>query len=454
MKRHVQFLCNPSLWCLVLAWGHVASSAADGGQTSDLQKNHAEYVTETSIPKVPAAALLGDITEAQIVEVSSVSKVAASLAALRSAGSNGTPFGIDVSPAMLLAERGGAFAKKIKADGYASDYLAGLIFRTRISVATTQKDNSQMSAWGITTRLIDLRDPFVDPGVERCFTSYSSSIKSGVLSAPPRPAGVFKPQHAQSLKNALTIIEPKADTQHIDAAIGQDISSPTAAMQQVRADYERLEKNAAKSAQEIQAQRKALDDEYRDCIVKARNELPKRSYLAVGYTQGSSRAVDATRPVDTQPGKALWLTFVYGFEGLGNVFGGEKKWRDSGPRSAQTTWLEATSRITLHAARKRGGSTRAEGVESNFAADVLALGFDYADVDTRRWSAQLAAQRNATGAQRRIERTAVLGLDIKVREDTWLGLSWRRRSVATGSMASEVKAQLKWAFSEGSWLQR
>lgn len=507
MKRIVRAWRRTAL----LVAGLIAAAACWAQEADTPKKNYEEYLRDTSVPAVPAAALIG-VEKSKIVEVSSVSKLSMNLTAADKAREDGTPFGIDLSPAMLLAERGGSLSRTVRADSYASDQLARILFRTRLSLAWAKRDNSRLSAWGIHTRPFDLRDPFVDRNLEACFQPYAAqytgvwsryatttrrpipaalkALAESPASAPPTQrealakAALVEFTGAEGaallqawslhVRHRLEEARPGRSPAELDRDFDVSIkpfesdlqaarSADEAALRRIAAVYAELEARAKAASALRDAELAPIAAQYKSCQTAATNRLWNRSYLAIGYSNGSAKTVDAAKPVDGDPGHAVWVTWVYGFEPLKSLWRGEAAWRDQGsridPKSLEqdprdlSDQLERNARLTLHASRHSGATKRVSDVLTSADGRLLGIGFDYSDNDARRWSAQLTHSREGEGANRKSERTAVLGLDIKLQDSLWFGLSWGRRAAQQGDAEREVKAQVKWAFSDSSWLK-
>jgi hypothetical protein len=436
---------------LMLALAAPIASAADA--SGEPAHNFGEYYRDTSVPQVPAATLLG-VDKSKIVEVSSVSKLSTTLSSARTASSAGTPFGVDIAPFLVLGNASGPIGAAIGKDRYASDPWVRLMAHTRLSFARAQDGNSTMSAWGIYTRPIDLRDPFVDPGLERCFRSFQEGyLKLKKARLPAMPALI---PDTLSVDDSLAVLNNIVDDPNnyaIYAALRTELANARRpiAKEQIQTWNARLASDYQSAARQVDAEINAeLMPIYGPCAKPALDQLANRSYLALGYSHGSARATDNSLPVDLRPGEAWWMTFVYGFEGLGNVFGGEASWKETGKSTAAPL---GSARVTLHVARNLKSSKTVSGAEQSTAGTLLGLGFDYALMDSHRASVQVTRSRIGEGTTRSFERRAVLGLDFRIQDGLWFGLSWGRLNSTLGGQQNEAKAAIKWAFSDKSWYQ-
>lgn len=406
------------------------------------------YLTETSVPAIPAATLLG-VDKSKIVEVSSVSKLATQLSVGQKANADGTPFGLDIAPAQLLAAKGDALASAIEGHTYAADMGARLWFRTRISLATTKKDNTSATAWGLYTRPIDLRDPFVDPKLDRCLADFIKEFRK--VKSPPIEIPGNEIERVRNLYNALSAFPPNENLTALRVEVGAAIDKPTSVSEEKWKAWINVLKMSAPA--EVDKRRAELQVGYESCSKKALEQLANRSYLALGYGNGSARAVDAAKPVNFRPGNAFWMTFVYGFEGLGNVFGGEDNWRrtSEGSPTAESL-LEQNGRLVLFYSRQRDSTKLVENAEQSTAGSIYGVGFDYTFDKKGKLSFQTTRSQLGQGSMRSNERVSVIGADVRLAEGVWLGLSRGKRTVSGGASETETRADFKWAFSEKCWM--
>lgn len=444
--------------CAPKTWAQTPDADSD-----TVAANFASHARDTAVPAVPAAALLG-VDKSKVIEVASFSKISTALSAGNAANAQGTPFGIDFSPGLLFADRGGVMSQMVRDRGtYRNSWTRQFIARTRISLASANRDNSRLSAWGYYTRLFDFRDPFVNPGLNACASKeirrqleQPAALTSLAGLVPTAPM----PSDAQNLLNALG--------SHLDAAeTGSARYQALSALKTQAQSAATREQPSAKNTSDLADLPKALatlletfPPPQREQALKAASNCDEvkqasgwnRSYLAVGQSIGTGKVIDATQPLGVRPGRAFWFTFAYGFEGLETVWDGDAKWSQSKGLGADPSWRSQNARLLTHYSRVTGAQKLVNGVMSDASGEVLGLGLDVADGDTRRFSAQLSRSREGSGSTRNVVQTAVVGVDVKVQDSTWLGLSWGRRSVSSGSGDNEVKAQLKWAFSDNGWL--